>query len=220
MDGLSENPASPDGERILMVAMELVMALLCCLYAYPHIPSRILDDGGGTTVWFSVSSIQAFRLALLNLLHESSVIQVCLGVTSKADVVSILTWNILCSIDDLNRVMQWNLYKDDVPTSCQQMFETIVSVYRAIDMTLDPACFIANHKPALDIPTREFLLRVYQRYLLIRTNYHLPHNRSEHSGLLRFCSELMVEWMQPYFASCPLFLYPQGREILSRLGTC
>lgn len=209
----------PDGERILMVGLELVMALFCCLYAYPHVPSRILDDGGGATVWFSVSNIQAFRLALVNLLHESRVIQVCFG-GDKTDVAAALTWNVVCNIDELHRpcaycthtaapdrILRLNLYDEAVPTSCQQMFEVIASVYRALDAVPD-------------IPTREFLQRLYQRYQLMRTNYHLPNDRSDRSGLLQFCSELTVDWLQPYFASCPLFLYPQGRDILRRLGTC
>ena len=79
------------------------------------------------------------------------------------------------------------------------MYEHIVSVYRAIDSVGD-------------IPTREFLQRLYQRYQLMRSNYLLPSDRSDRSGLLRFCSELTVDWMQPYFASCPLFLYPRGRQ--------
>ena len=40
----------PDGERLLMVTMELLMSLFALLYAFPHVPSRLLDraDDGGT----------------------------------------------------------------------------------------------------------------------------------------------------------------------------
>lgn len=120
MDVYAE-PRPLDGERLLLVAMELVMALFCCLchryfstgggdvtnifygpYAYPHVPSRILD-GGNATVWFSIGSLEALRQAITNLLHESAVIQTCqreAGTTRDQ-----LTYAILCASNQLDRTV-------------------------------------------------------------------------------------------------------------------
>jgi hypothetical protein len=194
----------PDGERLLMVAMELVMVLFCCLYAYPHVPSRILDEGR-STVWFSIGSLDAFRSAIVNLLRQSKVIQICMAEVGAS--TESLSFSNLCTVDDLDKQFRLRVYDEAVPTACQQMFENIVAVFRAIDSVPD-------------IPTREFLQRLYQRFQLMRSNFHLPSDRSDRSGLLRFCSELTVEWMQPYFAGCPLFLYPEGAKILVAQGGC
>lgn len=68
----------PDGERLLMVAMELVMALFGLLYAFPHVPSRLLESKSGPTTWFSVASHDALRSSLLMQLKNSPVMNACL----------------------------------------------------------------------------------------------------------------------------------------------
>lgn len=54
------------------------------------------------------------------------------------------------------------------------------------------------------VTTRDDLLTLYRRYQMLPIGYQVPgtvrveaENRSD---LLRFCSELAVEWLQPYFA--------------------
>ena len=64
--------------KLFMVAYELVMTLFAILYAFPHIPDRILDDDdedGEDAQWFSVQSNNAFRAAIENLLQTSDVLR-------------------------------------------------------------------------------------------------------------------------------------------------
>lgn len=184
---------TPDGNRMLMVAQELVMALFCLLYAYPHVPSRIIDDKTSTT-WFSVGSQAALRLAINNLLQTSEVLLVCLAPgVARAE----LTWESACDPDLLDELLDLQLYHDDVPISCQQMFHDIATLYTSVTNV--------QH-----IGTRENMLVLFKSHQLLRPSFTLPSDRSDRTGLLRFCSEQTVEWLQPYFAAAPLFLYPMG----------
>lgn len=55
---MEEEPVA-DGYKMFMVAMEMLMALFALLYAFPHVPSQILDPGDGDTkTWFSVATHQ------------------------------------------------------------------------------------------------------------------------------------------------------------------
>ena len=61
--------------------------------------------------------------------------------------------------------------------------------------------------------TRDELWTLYRRYQLIPMEYQLPLmsriDPESRSALVRFCSELMVQWMQPYFAMHSRFYMPQ-----------
>ena len=68
----------PDGEKLLMVAIEMIMCLLALLYAFPIIPSCIIDnfvDQTEVSQWFSVTSTTAMRAALETLLKTSEVLE-------------------------------------------------------------------------------------------------------------------------------------------------
>ena len=43
-------------DRLLMVAMELTMSLFGVLYAFPHVPSRLLNMQDEVPAWFSVTA--------------------------------------------------------------------------------------------------------------------------------------------------------------------
>lgn len=182
-----------DGNRLLMVAQELMMALFSLLYAYPHIPSRIIDDRRSTT-WFSIGSKEALRLGITNLLQTSPVIAASLA---PGVALTDITWRTACDPDELDAKLLLQLYHDDVPMACQQMYHAIAAVYTAV----------TNNR---DIPTRESMQFLLQQYQVLPTNFKLPSDRSDRTGLLRFCSEQTVAWVQPYFACHPLFFDPTG----------
>lgn len=182
-----------DGNRLLMVCQELLMALFCLLYAYPHIPSRIIDDQRSTT-WYSIGSKDALRAAIDNLLRNSEVLRVSLA--PGVDVAD-LSHRSACDPDLLNDQLDLRLYDDGVPATGRQMVHALAAVYRAVT-------------GPNDIGTREEMLRLFQKLQLLRPAFALPTDRSDRSGLLRFCSEQTVQWLQPYFASAPTFFHPEG----------
>lgn len=195
---MDRNYVAIDGYKHLMVAQELVMTLFGILYVYPHVPSRLIDDKK-TTVWYSIGSKDALRTAISNLLQASPVIRASLA----PDVtIASVTWVTVCDPERLDRALDLHLYHDDVPITSQQMFHTITEIYR----------IIAN---AEDISTREYMQLLFQQCQLLPPSFRLPADRSDRSGLLRFCSKQTNEWTQQYLASAPLFFYPEGL-----LGSC
>ena len=70
-----------DGNKIFMVGMELVTTLFALLYAFPHIPTSIVDNVGRRTefAWRNITSTETLRSALLNLLQTSDVLEASLA---------------------------------------------------------------------------------------------------------------------------------------------
>ena len=188
------SPQTPaDGNRLLVVAQELVMTLFCVLYAFPHVPSRILD-ANQTTVWYSIGSMDALRSAITNLLQTSPVIQAAVG---PGKAVSNVTYRTACDPDLLNDQLNLTLHHHNVPVTCRQMYRLIAAMYTVLTSPDD-------------ITTREHMQQLFQRMQFLSPAFRLPTDRSDRTGLLRFCSQCTTEWMQPYFASHPLFFYPSG----------
>jgi hypothetical protein len=79
------------------------------------------------------------------------------------------------------------------------MFENIAAIFRALH--------------GVDVTTREELWTLYQRYQLLPVGYKLPGmvrlDMEDRSALIRFCSELTVDWMQPYFAKQSAYYLPR-----------
>lgn len=197
-----QTQALADGERALVVALEITMTLFCVLYAYPHIPSRLLDSKA-TTSWFSVASPRALRAAILHLLRQSPVVHACCLPLGSFDSVA---FDDLGDPQRLDRVFGLRLQAHNVPTVCRQMFESLAAVLRGIGALTE-------------VGTREDLQRLYRKYQLLPTNLSTAQqqqqkqawlDRSNRAGLLRFCSEQAVQWLQPYFGAHPRFFQPRG----------
>lgn len=202
MDAAGKNalftPPAADGRKTLMVGMELMMALYAVLYAFPHIPSTLLEDEDeeGGTQWFSVTSTAAMRAALETVLRTSDVLEASLRPGAKTeDIVG----ERLANPYELSQLFDLQVYDGDVPVTCRQMFECIAAAYRAVY--------------TVDITTREELWTLYRRYQVIPQGYQLPGlarvKAEDRPALLRFCSELTVDWMQPYFSKHPGFFLPR-----------
>lgn len=205
-----------DGERLLMAAMELVMTLFALLYAFPHVPSRLLDrtttttavgtpapSTPGRTTWYSVASYAALVAAIGELTRNSPVFRVCRP-AGEADQP--LSPAVLSDPKQLDRALGLQLYEDEVPVTCQQMYHNICAVYDAV---FHPPWYRTSQGV-----TREWLQRLFQDVGLLSGGAALSATTSsassDQAGLILFCSERTVDWLQPYFASSPLFYYPTG----------
>ena len=138
--------------------------------------------------------MDALRAAIANLIQTSPVIQAALA---PGQSLSDVTHESLCNPSLLNQQLNLRLFHEGVSITCRQLFHSIAAVFTAI-----------NSVP--DIATREFLMAIYRDHQLILPSFKLPSDRSDRTGLLRFCSEQSVEFLQPYFASDPVFFYPFG----------
>ena len=205
------------GPRLIMVAMELLMTLFALVYAYPHIPGALIEDVGtaateeattkdpagddeteiAETQWFSVRNTEGMRGALDALLRTSEVLETSLD---AAHTVEELRAASLSDAATISALFGLRLYgaEGQVPATCRQMYECIAAVYRALGL--------------VDVTTREELWSLYKRYQLLPEGYKLPGlghvSTANRSGLLQFCSELMVDWLQPYFSRHPELYAP------------
>ena len=196
------SPEDIDGQKIWMVATECVMTLFALLYAFPHIPSALLDDSDesneATDVpWFSVTSTAALRAAMESILQTSEVLEYSLA---KGKTVENITKDAVSDMGTLSSLFDLQLEHPDVPHTCRQMFQNIVALYSALNQT--------------DITTREQLSTLYRRYQFIASGYQLVGmsfvETGNQSSLMKFCTELMVQWMQPYFSKHPRFYLPHS----------
>lgn len=183
------------------------MTLFALLYAFPHIPTAIMDDipvGDGSTKdagddadapWFSVTSTTALRAALEAILKTSQTLEVSLNHTATLNDI---TKEAVADPENLSRLFDLRLYEDRVPSAARTMVESLCAVYAALLNSI--------------ITTREELWSLYRRYQLIAPEFHLPGmsrvEASNRSALVRFCSELTVAWMQPFFAQNAAFYFP------------
>ena len=197
-----------DGRRIFMVCTELLMTLFALLYAFPHVPSALLhdvpvpgetDEAAGTddadAPWFSVTSTAALRSAMEAILKTSQTLEVSLF---QDATLNDITKESVADPERLSRLFDLRLYEAGVPATTRQMVESLCAAYRAL---LDAT-----------VTTREELWALYRRYQLIPAGYQLPGmarvEKEDRSALIRFCSELTVAWMQPYFAQNAKFYLP------------
>ena len=201
----AEPPAAPaaavygvDGDRLLMVAMELVMGLFGLLYAFPHVPSRLLDVEAAA--WFSVATHDSLKVALLKLLQGSPVLVACLAEVGHRPE-DLRVWD-LCSLEQLDALLGLNVFADGVPTTCRQMYLILVQVFRAV--LLPPV------DPDRLVVTQDWLTGTYRQHGLLSNRLPARGGGRDRPDLLRFCTEHTVAWLQPYFASDPLFFHPRG----------
>ena len=178
------------------------MTLYALLYAFPTVPSALLDDvysvsdeDAGGAQWFNVSSIGSLLSVTEGMLRTSEVLEYSLPPTTSAEKIS---KSVFMEMDSLSDFFQLQLNHADVPSTCRDMYRCITAAYRAL--------------MASRITTRDELWTLLRRYQLIPLEYQLPGlervDAGNRSALLQFCSELMVQWMQPYFAKHPLFYMP------------
>lgn len=191
--------ASSDGNKFLMVAYELVVILFSLIFAFPHIPDRILDNEEDTDPqWFSVSTANAFHLAIENLLQSSMVLHVSLrGWWSSQDI----TLQSVTSTAGLQRLFDMRFNAEDVPMTIRLMFETITAMFDTL----------------LKIPelgTREDMVELFRRRGFVNRNLKRSFavdsvdEQEGRSVLLQFCSQLATEWLQPYLSDSQRFLLP------------
>lgn len=182
--------------------------------AFPKAPSSVFEEEGGPkTQWLSVVTTNGLREALQLMLQTSDVLVASLASGFSAEDITV---DAASSAPEVSRLFRLGLYAPDgaVPSTCRQMFETVTAAYRAIAF--------------VDYPTREELhgmLRPWgvchqrwwkagggattpriRRYMVIPMGYKLPGlsmAMENEEALLRFCSELTVKWLQPYFARPP-----------------
>lgn len=185
-----------DGNRILMVAMEMIMSLFAVLFAFPHVPSRIIDGKmENVTAWYAVTTHSELCAALLELLNNSPVISLCARRPPLGAVD-------ICDIDALSDQLDLFLSAEGVPITCRQMYSNICAVFSAI--------FV----PRIDMTgvtlTRDWLAHLFAGQGLLRASLSSAgHKGVDRSGLMGFCSEQTVAWLQPYFASHPRFFHPR-----------
>lgn len=202
-----------DGERLLMVSMELVMSLFTLLFALPHVPSRILESKTEATTWFSVGTHSELRTSVLSLLRNSPIIQACQSPTGTPLTLEALFGSCAfssphdLSMTDptaLDEALDLHLFLDDVPITCQQMYHTICAAYRSL---LFPS-FDTRYMKV----TREWIHRLYQDHALVGASLVDPRENAESQseGLVGFCSRHTVNYIQPYFACQPFFYHPLG----------
>jgi hypothetical protein len=194
--------AAPDGNRIFMVALELVTILYAMLYAFPHIPTGVVDNIGyrKAFTWFNVTSTAAMHEALENLLRTSDVLEVSRAPGATMDDVTAAA---VADPRALSRLFGLRLYERGVagaaPATSRQMIEAICAVYRALTV--------------MDIGTRDDLYGLYRLYQVLPTSgYALPGvvrlGNIDRSALVEFCSGLAVAWIQPYFSKDAAFYLP------------
>jgi len=207
--------ATVDGNRLLMVAMEMVIALFVLLYNFPHVPTRILkDEGENEMVWSSLSTHASLQVALLRLLQTSPVFAGCLALQGRTPET--LTAKELCDPRQLDAALGLALYANDVPVTCQQMYYHLCGVYAAI---LFPSYTVGNELMANQTWLSSLYLQqgvmehgavqggataaLRQRSAVVTAD--------DQEDLLRFGTTHAVAWLQPYFASHPFFFHPRGR---------
>ena len=73
-----------NGHRHLVVALELLMACFSLLYAFPLVPTKLFqpdNDEAEGSEWVSISAHRSMCDALLVLLNNSPIVQLCLRET-------------------------------------------------------------------------------------------------------------------------------------------
>ena len=190
-----------DGHKLLMVAIEMLMTLFALLYAFPHVPTQLLPDDADAEeiVWTPVNTHKELVDAVIGILRRSPVIRLCARLNGR-DAESLQTVN-LGNIAQLDDALGLYLLADSMPVTCQQMYHCLCAAYRGL---LFPRMDFGD-----GAVTRDWLAHLLESNGLIgAASIGTARNRDQ-SGLLPFCSTRMVSWLQPYFASNPMFYYPE-----------
>lgn len=168
--------------------------------AFPHCPSSVLQEPGAPdTQWTAVTTTEGLREALQSMLQSSEVLAASLV---PGHTVDDITMEAAANSSAWSGLFGLQLYtRDVVPSTCRQMFETVAAAYRGI--------------ASVDLVSREELHGLLRRYSIIPTTYQLPGLSSATEAepmLLRFCAELAVKWLQPFFAQDSNFYVPPGSD--------
>lgn len=188
--------ARPDGNRIFMVVFELSTLLFALVFAFPHIPTAVVDETGRRNEfkWTSVADSEGLRNAIRDLLRTSDILEACRGATAIGDELEAV-----CDHRTLSTFYHLNLLAEEVPLTTRQMVEAVCRVYQKL--------------ATLELRTREEVIALLRHHQFIQNNTRLRPganiNRSQ-SALLTFCMELSVEWIQPFFARNVRFYIPPG----------
>lgn len=199
-------PATPNGagQRLLYVAMELMMSLYALLYAFPFSPVTVLtlNDSGVSMdppMWFNIQTSGGVRAALDALLRTSEVLGASLA---PGRTLTDITVEAATDLDVLSRLFGLRLFHESVPSTCRVMYRHISGVYAAVIGT--------------NVTTREHLLQLYRQYLIVPWTQRVKKvddiDRRSQSALLEFCTNLTTLWMQPYFAQDSDFYLPRLLE--------
>lgn len=189
--------ARPDGNRIFMVVFELATLLYALVFAYPHIPTTLIDETGRQREfnWTSVLDNVGLRDAIRGLLRTSDTLEACRATGGAADAVDELA--AVCDPHALSALYRLNLSSDEVPLTTRQMVEAVCRVYQKLT--------------ELELSTREELIALLRHHQFVPNATRLRPNEKNsrtHAALLTFCTELAVDWMQPFFARNARFYIP------------
>ena len=194
----------PDGNKIFMVAFELCTLLFTLVYAFPHIPTTLVDEAGLRQVfnWTQANTMAGLRDIIRGMLRTSDVLEASRpgGIGAAAAPTGVVDeLEAVCDPRTLSKRYRLNLYDDAVPLTTRQMIEALCRVYDNIFK--------------LELSTRDDLLALLRHHRFIPNNKTIRPDASANrtqSALLQFCTELAVDWMQPYFARDVRFYIPPG----------
>ena len=148
MPNASYKPDAVDGRKLWMVAMECIMTLFALLYAFPHIPGTLLEEGETEegNAWFNVTSTEALRAALEGLLKTSEVLEYSLPYNRSMKDVGKEVFTAQASHDGesvhdphrLSKTFQLQLNDSDVPATCRQMYARAMQGSHGPPRTISP----------------------------------------------------------------------------------
>lgn len=182
-------PESANGERLLMIGMELMMTLYALLYAFPHIPSTLLEEsdldldphvdeagrqadptggaGGDEEEEAPPPPPEKQWFSVTSTEAMRAALDALLQTSEVLESslppgrnTSNLTRTVVADARRLSDFLGLRLYDDGVPATCRQMYESIAAIYDALNR--------------IDVTTREELWTLYQRYQIISMDYQLP----------------------------------------------
>lgn len=216
-----------DGNKLLMVAQQLVATIYAVIFAFPHIPNKIMADVDEEAVFFVPETNRAFKLAVENLLQTSDVLAVSL---SDDYSIADITLENMGNLQRLAIVFGLEIFQGRCPSSTLQLYERICDVF----------CVISEQKR---LPTRRDL----EQFLLMRD--FLPNalnanigrgaslrqrpepregqeedeedeetNWKSSTSLQGYCAHYTVMFLQPYFADQIELYLPGVRDQVCSLA--
>lgn len=210
-----------DGNKLWMVGQQLTTTIYAMIFAFPHIPNKIMPDPDEEAVFFVPETNRAFKLAVENLLQTSDVLRVSLSADYS---VSDLILENVGNLQRLAIIFGLEIFQGRCPSSTRQLFERICDVF----------CVISTQKR---LPTRRDLETFLQSRGFLpnalnanigngsvlrqrpepRDGLDLDDEEEEEeeakwrssTSLLGFCAHHTVLFLQPYFAD-QIALYLPG----------
>lgn len=193
-----------DGEKHLMVAMELMMSVYTPLYAFPQMP-LVLEAQLDESEWQDVTTTAELHNVLEGLLQRSAVLEAALAPGHTSEDITLAALGDPVQVSAMFGLRLYDEMDDVVPVTCRQMYESIAALFRAIT--------------AVPLGTREAIQQLYYRYQAFPLGYKLPGvvrvSTESQAPLMRFCKELSVEWLQPYVGDQEWFYFPPGGALLA-----